>query len=140
MQSGRIAKLQKASEPLRHLATLPLGWSLFNWRRSLLSGTLFLWLFLAVACDSADPLGVGGKEDAAFIPGPVSAGEKTAPVPENVAESAAPAKETAADAGPATDNQLIDLLSTHSVVELEFLLDLKRGGAAPLTVLPAPSP
>lgn len=132
--------MQKASEPLRHLATLPLGWSLFNWRRSLLSGTLFLWLFLAVACDSADPLGVGGKEDAAFIPGPVSAGEKTAPVPENVAESAAPAKETAADAGPATDNQLIDLLSTHSVEELEFLLDLKRGGAAPLTVLPAPSP
>lgn len=92
-------------------------------------------MILAAACDAVEPAGVGGKEDAAFIPGPVIVDQSAVP------ETAPAAIEAAAEGEPvAAGIQLTELLDSHTVEELEFLFYLKRGGAAPLTVLPAPSP
>ena len=87
-------------------------------------------MLFAVGCDS---VGTGDKEETSFIPGPVAISDETAVAADVATDSAA------AEAQTAADDKLVDLLNTHTVEEFEFLLNLKKGGAGPLVVLPPAS-
>jgi cytochrome c peroxidase len=125
--------LPKVLKLLCNLASLPLHQSL-NCRRLLLAGVLFFWILLAAGCDAEEPVGMGGKEDVTFNHVSIPVDELMVP------EAVVAGIEAGTAVGPVTgDVKLIELLDSHSVEELQFLLNLKQGGAAPLTLLPASS-